>query len=83
MKKIIVNLMNVEQENNWTSVAMEVWPDYSVNDIHLKFHKGKMAKVLEEWGLIGGKTSDLFAILQKLNRMDVFFALHEIYPSIR
>jgi hypothetical protein len=82
VSKIVVDMMDLDQSNNWTSLVTEVWPLCTARDIKIKF-KGGMEKVLETWGSEGGKVEDLLHILMKLKRKDVLHELQTVYPSIR
>jgi len=75
--ELIVDLMNLEQNNNWTHFTTKVWPEITHSKMRVLEQKGRMAKVLEEWGSQGGTISHLVQILKDLNRQDVLIELKE------
>jgi len=80
--QIIVNWMELDRFNDWKLFATEIWPEFTIVDQEIYSKNGKMEKVLKVWGSQGAKTSQLFDILNKLNRKDILIQLEEHYPFI-
>jgi hypothetical protein len=79
----IIQIGNIEMNNNWMSIAAEIWPDYNLLDIRRYFEEGKMRSILEKWGSEGATTSQLFEILIKVGRKDIIKYLQKDYPFVR
>jgi len=80
--QIIVNWMELDNFNDWKVFASEIWPQFTIVDQEIFSKNGKMEKVLKVWGSQGAKTSQLFNILNTLNRKDILIQLGEHYPFI-
>jgi len=81
--KIVVELMDLDLNNNWVDFASKIWPSFTHINQKIYEQKGKMMKVLEDWGIEGGTTFSLLKILKELERLDVLTELQTKFPSMR
>lgn len=75
--------MNLENQNDWSVFAAEIWTDIHITKMKFFQGGGKMKAVLEKWGSEGATTIQLLQILNKIQRMDVIFLLQEEHQSIK
>jgi len=78
--EVIIIAMNPDTAQNWRSFVCEVWPKMTMTELN-KFEEKKMKKVLEELISKGETTVNLFHVLNKLKRKDVFLELEKHYPN--
>ena len=82
--RMIVSLMNLDNQNNWEYFATEIWPDITTTKIEVFRKEGEMKAVLIEWGTKSDATTDdLLKTLKRIKRRDVLSELATEYPFVR